>query len=252
MQAHEIDYEIYGSDLQVVEIELDPQETVIAEAGSMSWVEDQIHFETRLGDGSKPKSGLLGSLAQLGKRAISGESLFMTHFTNHGTGKKKAAFAAPTLGKIIAVDMSTLGELTCQKGSFLCAALGTEVSFALNTRLGTGLFGGEGFILQKLRGNGKAFIHAGGTVVHKKLANETIRVDTGCLVAFGPGIDYDIERVKGLRSMFFGGEGLFLVHLKGSGSVYLQSLPFTRLAKRILQNAPGKGSKWKRGEGSFL
>ncbi|HJN26357.1 MAG TPA: TIGR00266 family protein, partial [Candidatus Latescibacteria bacterium] len=211
MRCEEIDYTIHGNDLQVVEVELDPGETVIAEAGAMNWMDDHIEFEAKMGDGSKPDGGFMGKLLDVGKRAITGESLFMTHFRNQGRDKAQVAFGAPFPGHIIPVDMSTIGEeLICQKDAFLCAALGTELSIAFNRKLGTGFFGGEGFILQRLRGDGMAFVHAGGTVVKRELRNELIRVDTGCLVAFSPGINYDIEMTRGLKSMFFGGEGMFL------------------------------------------
>ena len=252
MRCEEIDYEIHGNDLQVVEVELDPGETVIAEAGAMNWMEDRIEFETRMGDGSRADEGFMGKLWSAGQRALTGESLFMTHFRNAGRNRARVAFAAPYPGHIIPVDMAAAGgELICQKDAFLCAALGTELSIAFNRRLGTGFFGGEGFILQRLRGDGMAFVHAGGSVVERRLENETIRVDTGCLVAFTPGIDYDIEMTKGLKSMFFGGEGLFLATLRGTGTVYLQSLPFSRLADRILENAPSAGGQ-RTGEGSVL
>jgi len=230
MRCEEIDYTIHGNDLQVVEVELDPGETVIAEAGAMNWMDDHIEFEAKMGDGSKPDGGFMGKLLDVGKRAITGESLFMTHFRNQGRDKAQVAFGAPFPGHIIPVDMSTIGEeLICQKDAFLCAALGTELSIAFNRKLGTGFFGGEGFILQRLRGDGMAFVHAGGTVVKRELRNELIRVDTGCLVAFSPGINYDIEMTRGLKSMFFGGEGMFLATLRGTGTVYLQSLPFPDL-----------------------
>jgi len=252
MKCHEVDYEIFGDDMQTVEVELDPGETVIAEAGAMNWMEDGISFETKMGDGSKPEKGLFGKLLDSGKRAITGESIFITHFINRGSGKKRVAFGAPYPGKIIPVNMAEIGgELLCQKDAFLCAALGTEVSIAFNQKLGVGFFGGEGFILQRLRGDGMAFIHAGGTIVKKELRNETIRVDTGCIVGFEPRIDYDIERAGNLKSMFFGGEGLFLATLSGTGTVYLQSLPFSRMADRILQHAPSAGGT-DRGEGSVL
>ena len=252
MKCHEVDFEIFGSDMQVVEIELDPSETVIAEAGAMNWMDSAINFEAKMGDGSKPDRGLLGKLVDAGKRTLTGESIFMTHFTNTGTGKQRVAFGAPYPGKIIAIDMSKIGgELTCQKDAFLCAALGTEVSIAFSRRLGTGFFGGEGFILQRLRGDGMAFVHAGGTIVEKQLQGEVIRVDTGCIVGFTGNIDYDIQRAGNLKSMFFAGEGLFLATLQGRGTVYLQSLPFSRMADRVLAHAPraGGGSK---GEGSVL
>ncbi len=252
MKCHEIDYEIFGDDMQTVEVELDPGETVIAEAGAMNWMEDGISFEAKMGDGSQPDKGFMGKLFDAGKRAITGESLFITHFTNQVQGKKRVAFSAPYPGKIISLDMGKFGgELICQKDAFLCAALGTEVSIAFNKKLGAGFFGGEGFILQRLRGDGMAFVHAGGTIVKKELQGETMRVDTGCIVGFTPGIDYDIQRAGNLKSMFFGGEGLFLATLSGVGTVYLQSLPFSRLADRIIQHAPSAGGSAK-GEGSVL
>jgi uncharacterized protein (TIGR00266 family) len=252
MRSHEIDYEIFGDDMQVVSVELDPGETVIAEAGAMNWMDEGIQFEARTGDGSRPDEGLLGKLVNMGKRAITGESLFITHFTNKGHGKQQVAFAAPYPGKIIPVDLSEIGgEIICQKDAFLCAALGTRVDIAFNKRFGAGFFGGEGFILQRLTGDGKAFMHAGGTIVKKELKGETLRVDTGCIVAFSPGIDYDIQKAGNLKSMFFGGEGLFLATLRGHGTVYLQSLPFSRLADRIIQHAPRMGGSDK-GEGSVL
>ena len=238
--------------MQIVEIELDQNETVIAEAGAMNYMNDGITFEAKMGDGSKPNAGLFDKLLDVGKRVITGESIFMTHFTNHSAGKKRVSFAAPYPGKIIPIDMAQLnGELLCQKDAFLCAAYGTELSIAFTKRLGTGFFGGEGFILQRLRGDGMAFIHVGGTVVKKELNNELLRVDTGCLAAFTSGIDYNIELVGGLKSMFFGGEGLFLATLRGTGTVYLQSLPFSRMADRILAHAPRAGGS-RKGEGSVL
>lgn len=252
MMCHEVDYELIGDDIQIVEIELDPGETVVAEAGAMNYMDDGITFEAKMGDGSRPDDGVFGKLLGAGKRILTGESIFMTHFTNSGHGKKRVAFAAPYPGKIIPIDMSKIKrELLCQKDAFLCAALGTEVSIAFTKRLGTGFFGGEGFILQRLRGDGMAFVHAGGTVIRKKLHNDIIRVDTGCLVAFTAGINYDIERAGSLKSMFFGGEGLFLATLSGTGTVLLQSLPFSRMADRILQHAPAAGGAQK-GEGSLL
>ena len=252
MKCHEVDYEILGDDMQIVEIELDPGETVVAEAGAMNYMEDGIGFEAKMGDGSAPSAGLFGKLMSAGQRMLTGESIFMTHFTNSGAGKKRVAFAAPYPGKIIPMDMTQVGsELLCQKDAFLCAALGTQIGIAFTKRLGTGFFGGEGFILQRLQGDGMAFVHAGGTVIEKKLNGETLRVDTGCIVAFTSGIDYNIERAGGLKSMFFGGEGLFLATLSGTGTVYLQSLPFSRMADRILQHAPSAGGKAK-GEGSVL
>ncbi len=252
MNSHEVDYEILGDDMQMVEVELDPGEVVIAEAGSMNYMEDGITWEARMGDGSEANESIMDKLLGAGKRVLTGESIFMTHFTNSGAGKKKVAFAAPYPGKIIPIDLSQYnGQLFCQKDAFLCAALGTKVSIAFNRRLGVGFFGGEGFILQKLLGDGKAFVHAGGTVVKKELHGEVIRVDTGCLVGFTQGIDYDIERAGGLKSMIFGGEGLFLATLRGHGTVWLQSLPFSRLADRIIASASRTGGK-QVGEGSVL
>ncbi|MBN2414029.1 TIGR00266 family protein [candidate division KSB1 bacterium] len=252
MKCHEVDYEIIGDDMQVVEVELDPGETVIAEAGAMNWMDDGISFEAKMGDGSQPNEGMMGKLFSAAKRTITGESIFMTHFSNNGSGKRRVAFAAPYPGKIIPVDMATIGgELICQKDAFLCAALGTQVSIAFTKRFGTGFFGGEGFILQRLLGDGMAFVHAGGTIVKKTLKNEVVRVDTGCIAAFTTGLDYDIQRAGNLKSMFFGGEGLFLATLRGTGTVYLQSLPFSRLADRVLRYAPSAGGS-RKGEGSVL
>jgi uncharacterized protein (TIGR00266 family) len=252
MKSHVIDYQIFGDDLQFVEVELDPQETVIAEAGAMMYMEDGISFEAKMGDGSNPGGGFMSALGSMAKRVVTGESLFMTHFTNSGQGKKHVAFGAPYPGKIIPVDLPTVnGELICQKDAFLCAALGTQVSIAFNRKLGAGLFGGEGFILQRLVGDGLVFVHAGGTIVEKQLNNEKLLVDTGCIVAFEQGVEYDIQRAGNLKSMIFGGEGLFLATLQGKGRVWLQSLPFSRLADRILANAPAAGGK-QTGEGSVL
>jgi len=252
MRCHEVDYQIYGHDLQVVEVELDPDETVVAEAGAMNWMEDGIAFETRMGDGSEASSGLLGKIFSAAKRGLAGESIFMTHFTNRGTGKKRVAFAAPYPGQIIPVNMAEIDNvLFCQKDAFLCAALGTRIDIAFTKRFGAGIFGGEGFILERIEGDGMAFIHAGGTLVEKELHEETIKVDTGCIVGFTQGIDYSIETTGSLKSMFFGGEGFFLATLSGHGRVWLQSLPFSRLADRILSNAPSVGGK-QAGEGSGL
>ena len=252
MKCHQVDYKIFGHDLQVVEIELDPGETVIAEAGAMNWMEEGIEFETKMGDGSDADSGFLGKVFSAAKRTIAGESLFMTHFSNRDKVKRRVAFAGPYPGHIVPVNMAKIGNiLYCQKDAFLCAALGTKIDIAFTKRFGTGLFGGEGFILEKLQGDGMAFIHAGGAVIKKELNGETLRVDTGCIVAFTSGIDYSIERSGGLKSMFFGGEGLFLATLSGVGTVLLQSLPFSRLADRILRNAPSAGGQ-RKGEGSVL
>lgn len=252
MRCHEVDYEIIGNSMQVVEVELDPGETVIAEAGAMTYMEEGIIFEAKMGDGSDANEGVFGKLFGAGKRMITGESIFTTHFSNAGGSKSRVAFAAPYPGDIIAVNMAEIGEqIVCQKDAFLCAALGTKLDIALNRKLGAGLFGGEGFILQRLEGDGLAFIQAGVTIIKKQLNNETLRVDTGCLVAFTPSVDYDIERAGGLKSMIFGGEGLFLATLRGTGTVWLQSLPFSRMADRIIAAAPQMGGDDK-GEGSVL
>jgi uncharacterized protein (TIGR00266 family) len=247
--SHEVDYQIHGDDMQFVEIELDPTETVIAEAGAMMYLDDGIDFEAVMGDGSEPDEGLFGKLKGAGKRVVTGESLFMTHFTNQGGGKARVAFAAPYPGKIIPVDLSSVGgRLICQKDAFLCAAKGTRVGIAFNKKLGAGFFGGEGFILQDLQGDGLVFIHAGGTVVERRLDGGSLRVDTGCLVAFEPSVSYDIARAGRLKSQVFGGEGLFLATLQGTGRVWVQSLPFSRLADRIAPFGGGSGQD----EGSLI
>jgi len=253
MRSHEIDYTIHGDDMQFVEITLDPNETVVAEAGAMMFMDAAVEMETRLGDGAAADEGFLGKLFSAGKRAVTGESLFMTHFTAHGSGRSVVAFGAPYPGKIVPIDLGALGgRFLCQKQAFLCAAKGTAVSIAFNKRFGAGLFGGEGFIMQKLEGDGLAFAHAGGTILERELgAGEVLMVDTGCIVGFQEGIDYDIERVRGVGSMLFGGEGLFLARLQGPGKVWLQSLPFSRLADRIIASAPATGGSGK-GEGSVL
>ncbi len=239
MYSHEIDYKIIGEDIQVVEIELDPNETVIAEAGSMLFMEDGITFETKMGDGSQPDQGFLGKLLQAGSRMVMGESLFMTHFTNRGVSKRKVAFAAPYPGTIMPVNLASIygNTLIVQKDAFLCAALGTKLSIQFNQRLGAGFFGGEGFILEKVQGDGMAFIHSGGVVIERTLNNETLRVDTGCVVGFEPSINFDIQRAGGLRSMVFGGEGLFLATLRGSGKVWIQSMPISKLVQRLAPNS---------------
>ena len=250
MYSHEIDYKIIGEDIQIVEIELDPTETVIAEAGSMLFMEDGITFETKMGDGSQPDQGFLGKLLQAGSRGIMGESLFMTHFTNRGVGKRKVAFSAPYPGTIMPVNLANVygNTLIVQKDAFLCAALGTKLSIQFNQRLGAGFFGGEGFILEKVQGDGMVFIHAGGVVIERVLNNETLRVDTGCVVGFEPSINFDVQRAGGLRSMVFGGEGLFLATLRGSGKVWIQSMP---ISKRVQRLSPGGGQARKEG-GSVL
>ncbi|MCQ4326653.1 TIGR00266 family protein [Stutzerimonas stutzeri] len=234
MPSHQLEYEILGQSAQSLEIILDPGETVIAEAGAMNYMTDGVRFEARMGDGSA--SGVLGKLWGMGKRMITGESLFLTHFSNQGRGRARVAFAAPYPGTVVPVDLAALGgQLICQKDAFLCAAYGTRIGISFSKRIGAGFFGGEGFILQRLEGDGLAFVHAGGAVIRKELNDETLRLDTGCLVAFTPGIDYDIQLAGGLKSMLFGGEGLLLTTLKGTGSVWIQSLPFSRLAERVYE-----------------
>ena len=234
MQSHEIDYKIIGHDVQLVEVELDPGETVIAEAGAMLYMEDGIDFNARMGDGSNPSAGFFDKLLSAGSRIITGESLFLTHFTNQGWGKKKVAFSAPYPGTIIHMNLAHMGgRIIVQKDAFLCAALGTKISITFNRRLGAGFFGGEGFILQQLDGDGNAFIHAGGTVIERQLNNEVLKVDTGCIVAFEPQIDYSIEQAGGLRSMVFGGEGIFMATLRGTGKVWLQSMPIRKLISAL-------------------
>jgi uncharacterized protein (TIGR00266 family) len=252
-RSHEIDFEVFGDDLQFVEITLDPNETVIAEAGSMMYMSNGVQMETQMGDGSRPNAGFMDKLMQVGKRVLTGESLFMTAFTARGAVRDKVAFAAPYPGKIVPMDLSELGgKMICQKESFLCAAKGTAIGIEFTRRIGAGFFGGEGFILQSLTGDGLAFVHAGGTIIEKNLnAGETLRVDTGCLVAFQPSISYDIQFVGGFKNTLFGGEGLFFATLSGPGRVYLQSLPFSRLADRIFAAAPRAGGR-RHEEGSVL
>jgi uncharacterized protein (TIGR00266 family) len=234
MVSHEIDYKIFGDDIQFVEIELDPGETVIAEAGAMVYMEQGITFEVKMGDGSTPNQTLMGKLLSAGSRIITGESLFLTHFTNQGFNKSRVAFAAPYPGTIIPVDLNQVrNNLIVQKDGFLCAALGTKLSVTLNQKIGSGLLGGEGFILQKLEGDGKAFVHAGGTVIERQLNNETLRIDTGCVVAFEPSLDFDVEATGSLKSMVFGGEGLFLATIRGTGKVWLQSMPIRKLIRAL-------------------
>ncbi|MGM0625670.1 MAG: TIGR00266 family protein [Bacteroidota bacterium] len=234
MQSHEIDYKISGHDIQMVEIELDPEETVIAEAGAMLYMEDGIDFQTKMGDGSDPKQGVMNKLLKAGGRMLTGESLFMTHFTHRGSGKSHVAFAAPYPGTIVPISLGNLNShLIAQRDAFLCAAMGTKLSVTMNKKLGSGLVGGEGFILQKLQGDGMAFIHAGGTLIERELNNETLRVDTGCVAAFEDSIDFSVEKAGNLKSMVFGGEGLFLATLRGSGKVWLQSMPIKKLIKEL-------------------
>lgn len=253
MNSHEIDYRILGEEMQCVEIELDPQETVIAEAGSFMMMQEGITMSTVFGDGSKNEGGFFGKLMSAGKRVLTGESLFMTTYTNTGQGKKRVSFASPYPGKIVALDLSALsGKVICQKDAFLCAAKGVSIGIEFQRKLGTGFFGGEGFIMQKLEGDGLAFVHAGGLILeHTLSAGERLKVDTGCLVAFTSGIDYDIEMVSGVKNVLFGGEGLFFATLSGQGKVWIQSLPFSRLANRIYQHAPATGGN-RKGEGSIL
>jgi len=253
MNAHEIDYKLYGDDMQFVEIELDPQESVIAEAGGMMMMEDGIEMETIFGDGSGGNKGFFNKLVGAGKRLLTGESLFMTVFTNSGTGKRRVSFASPYPGKIIPIDLNELGgKVICQKDSFLCAAKGVSVGIEFQRKLGTGFFGGEGFIMQKLEGDGLAFLHAGGTIYKRELERgEKLRIDTGCLVAMTQDVDYDIEYVGKIKTAFFGGEGLFFATLTGPGTVWIQSLPFSRLADRIIAAAPSTGNR-SIGEGSIL
>lgn len=252
MNAHEIDYEIFGEEMQYVEIELDPQEAVVAEAGSFMMMDSDIKMDTIFGDGSNQEKGVLGKIFSAGKRILTGESLFMTAFLNNGQGKKQVSFASPYPGKILPIDLSEInGKFICQKDAFLCAAKGVTVGIEFSKKLGRGLFGGEGFIMQKLEGDGMAFVHAGGTLAKKYLqTGETLKVDTGCIVGFTQDIDYDIEFVGGIKNTIFGGEGLFFATLKGPGTVYVQSLPFSRLAGRVLASLP-RGGKDK-GEGSIL
>jgi uncharacterized protein (TIGR00266 family) len=249
MRSHEIDYKIIGNDCQLVEIELDQNETVIAEAGAMLFMEQGIDFETKMGDGSNPNQGFFGKLMQAGTRLLTGESLFMTHFTNRMPGKSRVSFSAPYPGTILPIDLQKMGgTLICQKDAFLCAALGTKVSIQFNKKIGAGLFGGEGFILEKLEGDGMAFIHAGGTVIERYLNNETIRIDTGCIVAYEPQMYFDIQSAGGLKSMMFGGEGMFLATLSGTGRVWLQSMPIRNLVKAL---SPGGANSRKESGGLF-
>jgi len=250
---HEIDYKIFGDDMQFVEVELDPMEAAVAEAGGMMYMEDGIEMETIFGDGSQQRTGFLNALMGAGKRVLIGESMFMTVFQNRGSGKKRVAFGAPYPGKIIPIHLNEIGgELLAQKDAFLCAAKGVSLGIAFTKRFGAGLFGGEGFILERLQGDGLAFIHAGGTIYDRVLApGEVIRVDTGCIVAFQPTVDYAIEYVGKVKTALFGGEGLFFATLRGPGKIWLQSLPLSRLAGRITAASPQTGRGGKE-EGSIL
>jgi uncharacterized protein (TIGR00266 family) len=253
MRAHEIDYHIYGEEMQYVEIELDPQEVVVAEAGSFMMMENGIQMQTIFGDGSQQEGGIFGKLLSAGKRVLTGESLFMTAYQNVNFGKKKVSFASPYPGKIVPIDLQEYGgKFICQKDAFLCAAKGVSVGIEFSRKIGRGLFGGEGFIMQKIEGDGMAFIHAGGTLARKELkAGEMLKVDTGCIVGFTKDIDYDIEFVGGIKNTIFGGEGVFFATLRGPGIAYIQSLPFSRLADRIIASAPKAGGS-SRDEGSLL
>jgi uncharacterized protein (TIGR00266 family) len=250
---HEVDFKVFGDDMQYVEVELDPSEATVAEAGGMMYMDDGIEMETVFGDGSQKQTGFLGAMMGAGKRLLTGESLFMTVFLNKSGQKRKIAFGAPYPGKIIAVHLAEIGgELIAQKDSFLAAAKGVSVGIAFQKKLGVGLFGGEGFIMQRLQGDGWAFIHAGGTLHERTLqAGELIRVDTGCIVAMQPSVNYEIEYVGKIKSALFGGEGLFFATLRGPGKIWLQSLPLSRLANRIVSAVPGMGRGGKE-EGSIL
>lgn len=252
MQSVEIDYKIYGEEMQVVEVELDPQETAIAEAGNFMMSDREVDMEAIFGDGSaqSQQGGFFGKLMNAGKRILVGESLFMTAFTNNGQGKKKVYFASPYPGKVIPLNLAELGgKVICQKDAFLCAAKGVSIGIEFQRKLGTGLFGGEGFIMEKLEGDGMAFVHAGGHIIMRDLQpGETLKIDTGCIVAFTQTVNYDIQMVKGIKNMVFGGEGMFYATLSGPGRVWMQSLPISRLAGRIL--AYGTGTR--KEEGSLL
>lgn len=250
MTSHELDYRIVGHDVQSVEIDLDPKETVIAEAGAMLYMDEGISFSTRMGDGAEPNEGTFSKLVKGASRLITGESLFLTHFTNTAYGKKTVAFSAPYPGTIVPFNLPDFsGSIIVQRDTFLCAARGTKVSIHFNKRFGSGFFGGEGFILQKLQGDGLAFGHAGGTVIEKELNNESLFVDTGCVVGFTEGIDFSISKAGNLRSMVFGGEGLFLSHFRGTGKVWLQSMPIRKLIQAI---APGGKNSGKEQAGGLL
>jgi uncharacterized protein (TIGR00266 family) len=250
MQNHEIDYRIFGEEMQYVEVELDPNETAVAEPGAFMMMDDGIQMQTMFGDGTQQQGGLLGKLFSAGKRMLVGENLFMTAFTNVAGGKRRVSFASPYPGKIVPLDLSRLGNrVICQKDAFLCAAKGVSIGIEFQRKLGTGLFGGEGFIMEKLEGDGMAFLHASGFVQQKQLqAGEILKIDTGCIVGFTAGVDYDIQFVGGIKNTLFGGEGLFFATLTGPGLVWIQSLPISRLAGRIL----AYGTYQRKEEGSVL
>ena len=249
-QNHEIDYKIFGNDLQYVEIELDPQETAVAESGAMMMMEENISMQTIFGDGAEQPKGFLGKLVSAGKRVLTGESLFMTAFTNDGAGKKRISFAAPYTGKIIPIDLQQLGgTVIVQKDAFLCAAKGVSIDIFFQKRLGVGIFGGEGFIMEKLEGDGMVFLHAGGYIIERELQpGEILKIDTGCIVGYTPGVQFDIEFVRGVKNFMFGGEGLYFARLQGPGKVWIQSLPISRLASRLV----AYGTYHRKEEGSVL
>ncbi len=253
MNAHEIDYHIHGEEMQFVEIELDPQEAVVAEPGSFMFMDNDITMQTIFGDGARDTDSFFDKLLNAGKRVLTGEKLFMTAFTHGGSGKAKVAFASPYPGRIVPLDLSHLGgKLICQKDAFLCAAKGVSVGIEFQKKLGTGFFGGEGFIMQKLEGDGMAFVHAGGTIIERNLMpGETLKVDTGCIVAFTKDVNYDIQFIGGVKNTIFGGEGMFYATLQGPGTIWLQSLPFSRLANRVISAAPKIGGQ-RKGEGGIL
>jgi len=246
---HEIDYRIFGEEMQCVEIELDPQETVVAEAGAFMYKDQSVQMQTIFGDGSSSNGGIVGKLLGAGKRLLTGESLFMTTYTHNGGGKARVAFASPYPGKIIPLDLQEMGgKVVCQKDAFLCAAKGVSVGIEWQRKLGTGLFGGEGFIMQKLEGDGLAFVHAGGHIIERTLQpGEVLHIDTGCVVAYTKDVDFDIQMIGGIRNTIFGGEGVFFAVLRGPGKVWLQTLPISRLASRIIQYAPQTGKRKEEG-----
>jgi uncharacterized protein (TIGR00266 family) len=252
IQNHEIDYKIFGEELQYVEVELDPGETAIAEPGAFMMMDDGISMQTIFGDGSQQQqnNSIMGKLFSAGKRLLVGENLFMTAFTNTGAGKKRISFAAPYTGKVVALNLLELGgKIIAQKDAFLCAAKGVSIGIEFQRKLGTGLFGGEGFIMEKVEGDGMAFLHAGGFVQERDLQpGELLKIDTGCIVGFTSGVDYNIEFIGGIKNSIFGGEGLFFATLRGPGKVWIQSLPISRLASRILAFATYKRKE----EGSIL